>query len=135
MLGFLIFICISSIIAFSVLKKYLNKRNPSYQFKIEVLRQEISDDSHPNSEIEIRREFEIEYINEKQEKSQRKVVVFQMYFNKGVWLLRTHCHMRNDFRTFRVDRIQLLVDLETGEEIPKNFAAYFESIGTKIKAS
>jgi len=33
--------------------------------------------------------------------------------------LRSHCHLRNDFRTFRVDRIRSIVDMGTGEIIDK----------------
>lgn len=39
--------------------------------------------------------------------------------------LRAHCHLRNDFRTFRVDRIRSIKELGTGEVIDRRSVVAF----------
>jgi uncharacterized tellurite resistance protein B-like protein len=53
--------------------------------------------------------------------------------------LRAHCHLRNDFRTFRVDRIRSIVEMGTGEIIDKRgilvfLAPYIEFAADQEKA-
>jgi hypothetical protein len=75
--------------------------------------------------------IDIEYLNQKGEMSQRRVVVFAAEGNQGVraaegWAsrVRGRCLLVNEQRTFRVDGVQRLVDPTTGEvaETPGDIA-------------
>src|SRR5437764_7837472 len=46
------------------------------------------------------------YTREDGESSEREVRPLALYFWSGVWTLAGWCELRNDFRTFRMDRIQ-----------------------------
>jgi tellurite resistance protein len=48
--------------------------------------------------------------------------------------LRAHCHLRNDFRTFRVDRIRSIVEMGTGEIIDKRGIRVFLAPFTEFAA-
>ncbi|WP_163834794.1 helix-turn-helix transcriptional regulator [Spartinivicinus ruber] len=50
----------------------------------------------------------IDYLDEKQQSSHRTIRPLQLYFWGKVWTLTTWCELRNDFRNFRLDRIQQL---------------------------
>jgi len=52
-----------------------------------------------------RQPIEIAYTREDGEASRRVVRPLGLYFWGGVWTLVSWCEMRDDFRTFRVDRI------------------------------
>jgi predicted DNA-binding transcriptional regulator YafY len=42
-------------------------------------------------------------------------------FNEGYWYTSGYCHLRQDLRTFRLDRITALEQSETTFERPENF--------------
>ena len=55
------------------------------------------------------------YVREDGAPSQRSVRPLALYFWSGVWTLATWCELRNDFRTFRIDRMQQV------ETTPRSF--------------
>lgn len=57
----------------------------------------------------------------------RKIEPFAIYSTQENWLLIAFCRLRNDFRTFRLDRIQKLTALnETFEPHKMSLHEYFE---------
>ena len=61
----------------------------------------------------LERQFaEFEYRREDGEASQRRVRPLGLYFWGGVWTLVAWCEMREDFRSFRIDRMAVLTVLE-----------------------
>jgi predicted DNA-binding transcriptional regulator YafY len=70
-----------------------------------------------------RRQVRLMYHSFRQEVTERIVDPYALALQWGYWYLAGHCHLRNELRTFRVDRIQK-VEL-TGEtfEIPASFSA------------
>lgn len=63
----------------------------------------------------VRARLRLDYIDSTGERTRRDVVVHQYGRSGRTALMRGHCSLRNATRTFRVDRIQSCVDLETGE--------------------
>ena len=61
--------------------------------------------------------IEIHYHSLKDEHTVREIEPFALYNTQGNWLLISYCRLRNDFRSFRLDRIERLY--------PKD--EYFES--------
>jgi predicted DNA-binding transcriptional regulator YafY len=53
-----------------------------------------------------RRVVSFGYTREDGENSKREVRPLALYFWSGVWTLTSWCELRNDFRTFRMDRMQ-----------------------------
>ena len=51
------------------------------------------------------RKIDLEYRNERDERSQRVVRPLGLYFWGTVWILAAWCELRDDFRSFRVDRM------------------------------
>lgn len=60
--------------------------------------------------IRQRHKLLIDYRDESGESSQRHVRPLGLFFWGQVWTLCGWCELRNDFRNFRVDRVQSLVD-------------------------
>jgi predicted DNA-binding transcriptional regulator YafY len=52
------------------------------------------------------------YAREDGEQSSRSVRPLALVFWSGVWTLTSWCELRNDFRTFRIDRMQQVAVLE-----------------------
>ncbi|MDE1462961.1 helix-turn-helix transcriptional regulator [Spartinivicinus poritis] len=50
----------------------------------------------------------LDYLDEKQQASTRTIRPLQLYFWGKVWTLTAWCELRNDFRHFRLDRVQQL---------------------------
>ncbi|MCX4025234.1 YafY family transcriptional regulator [Endozoicomonas sp. SM1973] len=50
----------------------------------------------------------LDYLDEKQQASTRTIRPLQLYFWGKVWTLTAWCELRNDFRNFRLDRVQQL---------------------------
>ncbi|BDD04469.1 helix-turn-helix transcriptional regulator [Aureibacter tunicatorum] len=50
--------------------------------------------------------MDIEYLSLDNALSKRKVEPFAMYSTNGNWLLIAFCRLRNEFRAFRIDKIQ-----------------------------
>jgi predicted DNA-binding transcriptional regulator YafY len=70
-----------------------------------------------------RRQVRLVYQSFRQEVTERIMDPYALALQWGNWYLAGHCHLRNDLRTFRVDRVQ---DVEpTGEtfDIPSDFDA------------
>ncbi|HZU10806.1 MAG TPA: WYL domain-containing protein, partial [Pseudacidobacterium sp.] len=59
-----------------------------------------------------RRVILIAYTREDGQPSVRRVHPLALYFWGGTWTLAAWCELRNDFRTFRVDRMQHLDALD-----------------------
>lgn len=55
--------------------------------------------------------------------SERDVDPYGIVFNEGFWHVAGYCHLRHDLRTFRVDRIITLEQLDTSFERPGDFDA------------
>ena len=56
--------------------------------------------------IDVHRKVEIAYLNEEQQSSRRIVRPLALHFWGKIWTLAAWCELRQDFRTFRLDRIQ-----------------------------
>jgi predicted DNA-binding transcriptional regulator YafY len=78
--------------------------------------------SKPNEEnkfIEIRhailnqKVIRFDYVDAREEKSQRQIEPMQMIFKSQSWYLRGYCTDRKDFRTFRLSRIKNLIVTDT----------------------
>ena len=68
--------------------------------QLRQLRKSISDD----------RWVHLDYVDAEGAVTQRTVIPLALYFWGQRWLLAAHCWLRNDYRSFRVDRIQSLKD-------------------------
>ena len=79
--------------------------------------------------IRSRRKVDITYAAPEEPETQRRVRPLQMEYWGRVWTLTSWCELRDDFRVFRVDRIQTLdVSFETFEEEPgKTLADYLDA--------
>lgn len=78
--------------------------------------------------IRNRRKLVIEYSDAEQATSTRTVRPLALFFFSPVWLLACWCEKRQDFRNFRLDRIQslIVVDELFEEEDNKSLAAYMQ---------
>ena len=56
------------------------------------------------------------------EETSRVVEPYALAFQWGLWYLVGYCHLRQDMRTFRVDRIQRIEALEDHYTIPRDFS-------------
>lgn len=54
------------------------------------------------------------YTPKKDEYMERRVTPYVLFFESGGWYLEAHCHLRNEKRCFRLDRIK---DIEVSEEV------------------
>ncbi|MCI5058443.1 MAG: WYL domain-containing protein [Flavobacteriales bacterium] len=72
--------------------------------------------------------IEIHYTNNASKTSIRKVEPFALYRTKSNWVLIAFCHLTNEFRAFRLDRINQLTLLdEYFEPHPMSLQEYFEN--------
>ncbi len=80
--------------------------------------------------IRSRRKIEITYAAPEKPETKRTVRPLQMEYWGRVWTLTGWCELRNDFRVFRVDRIQTLdISFDTFEEEPgKTLADYLDRV-------
>ncbi len=79
-----------------------------------------------------RRAVTFGYRREDGEESSRSVRPLALVFWSGVWTLTSWCELREDFRTFRIDRMEQVVVLER-EFVPKR-GQRMEDYLKKIKA-
>ncbi len=81
--------------------------------------------------IRDQRKICMEYRDEKQQETTRTIRPLALLFFNPVWLLTGWCEKRNDFRNFRIDRIQSLKasDQCFEDEPEKNLKAYLVSVG------
>lgn len=76
--------------------------------------------------IRARRKIQIIYTDENRQETTRRLLPLALFFFSPVWLLASWCEKREDFRNFRLDRIQsLTLSEETFEdEQDKNLTTY-----------
>jgi predicted DNA-binding transcriptional regulator YafY len=55
------------------------------------------------------------------ERTQRRFDPYGIVFNEGYWYTAGYCHLRQDLRTFRLDRMLTLEPMEGGFERPADF--------------
>jgi len=78
--------------------------------------------------------LEISYFSLQEEMTKRVIEPFALYSTQDNWLLIAKCRLRNDFRVFRLDRIeQLLVKPELFEAHNMTLQEYFEICRNKSK--
>jgi predicted DNA-binding transcriptional regulator YafY len=66
---------------------------------------------------------QIRYRNLKRENSERTVEPYALVYQMGQWYLVGHCRLRQELRTFRVDRIQRAEPIEQRFTVPDGFDA------------
>lgn len=69
------------------------------------------------------RRISLTYQSFSQEETCRDVDPYALAFRDGYWYLVGHCHLRDDLRTFRVDRIQAIKLLKARFLLPRDFDA------------
>ena len=81
--------------------------------------------------IRAHRKIRIKYSDENKQNTTRTLRPLALFFFNPVWLLASWCEKRDDFRNFRLDRIQSLsLSEETFEDDEsKNLAAYMAKDG------
>ena len=62
--------------------------------------------------INKRQVLKISYLKEDGQASEREVWPLGLFFWGAVWTLAAWCEMRNDYRNFRIDRIQRLMEVD-----------------------
>jgi len=55
---------------------------------------------------------------------ERQIDPYHLFYQGGAWYVIGHCHVRNDVRTFRLDRIKQLGVEERTFQRPKSFSLY-----------
>lgn len=55
---------------------------------------------------------------------ERQIDPYHLFYQGGAWYVIGYCHVRNDVRTFRVDRIKRLCPEDRIFERPKSFSLY-----------
>lgn len=76
--------------------------DPEHGRRLEAIRQAIN----------ARRKLTLDYVDAQDRATQRIVWPLALSFWGGTWLLAGWCEMRDDFRTFRLDRVQALAQAE-----------------------
>jgi predicted DNA-binding transcriptional regulator YafY len=66
---------------------------------------------------------QIHYRNLKRESSERTVEPYALVYQMGQWYLVGHCRLRQELRTFRVDRVQRAQPIEQRFTVPDDFDA------------
>ncbi len=81
--------------------------------------------------IRTRRKIRIMYTDEDKQETTRTLRPLALFFFNPVWLLASWCEKRNNFRNFRIDRIQKLTLCEEifEDELSKNLTAYMAKDG------
>ena len=79
-----------------------------------------------------RKSIEIVYYTmSRRKKTKRKVDPYNVWFLNGTFYLIGHCHMRNEFRIFALDRIKMLHQTNEAFEVPEAFS-FEEFIGRAL---
>lgn len=76
--------------------------DPVHGQRLEAIRQAINR----------RRKLLLDYVDANDQASNRVVWPLALYFWGGTWLLAAWCELRDDFRTFRLDRVRALAAVE-----------------------
>jgi predicted DNA-binding transcriptional regulator YafY len=74
-----------------------------------------------SSAVKRRRQVHLSYQSWGGEDSERDFDPYGIVFNEGYWYTAGYCHLRQDYRTFRLDRITVLESLEWPFERPDDF--------------
>ena len=69
------------------------------------------------------RRVHMRYISSKGEGSERDFDPYGLLYRKGKWYVGGHCHLRQGLRSFRLDRVQDVRQLETPFTRPQDFDA------------
>ena len=69
--------------------------------------------------------LDMRYVDANGNRTQRRIRVRQFDPGLSGGMMLAHCHLRDDTRSFRVDRVKSCVDTDTGEVI-KNLHTFFE---------
>lgn len=100
-----------------------------------ILRSEALGDrmDHIRYAIAERRKLAISYQDENANASSRTIRPLSLHFWGNCWTLASWCELRNDFRSFRLDRVQLLSALEAAfrDEPGKTLNDFLRSIGAR----
>ncbi|WKV13595.1 YafY family protein [Marivirga harenae] len=79
---------------------------------------------------------QLHYISLNNQQTQRKIEPFALYTTKNNWVLIAFCHIRNDFRAFRLDRIQQLTKTQAHFEPHKiTLDQYFDNCRKKCEST
>jgi len=81
--------------------------------------------------IRMQHKVQIGYKNEADEVSERVLRPLQLEYWGRVWTLTSWCEMREDFRVFRVDRMQDVAVLPSqfGDDVGKTLSDYLHQLG------
>jgi predicted DNA-binding transcriptional regulator YafY len=81
--------------------------------------------------IQERRKVEIQYFDREEQPSQRSLRPLALYFWGKTWTLAAWCELREDFRSFRLDRLQEFQVLEDRfeDEEGKDLEAFLKTVG------
>ncbi|HET9913028.1 MAG TPA: YafY family protein [Anaerolineales bacterium] len=74
-----------------------------------------------SSAVQQHQQVKLCYRSASGEESERDFDPYGIVFNEGYWYTSGYCHLRQDLRTFRLDRIVTLEQSETSFERPENF--------------
>jgi predicted DNA-binding transcriptional regulator YafY len=71
--------------------------------------------------VQQRQQVHLHYQSYTGDESERAFDAYGIVFNEGYWYTAGYCHLRQDLRTFRLDRIVALEALAQSFERPENF--------------
>ncbi len=76
-----------------------------------------------SSAVQERQQLDLRYLSFHGDESERAFDPYGIVFHDGYWYTSGYCHLRNDLRTFRIDRILALEPLALSFERPADFDA------------
>ena len=74
-----------------------------------------------SSAVQQRQQLRLRYLSWRGEESERAYEPYGILFHEGYWYTSGYCHLRQDLRSFRLDRIVALEPLEQHFERPEEF--------------
>lgn len=89
--------------------------DPAHGKRLECIRQAIGK----------QHKLQLDYIDAKQQATQRVIWPLALYFWGGTWSIAAWCETRGDFRSFRLDRVQLLTPGEHYDSVTDRRLADF----------
>jgi predicted DNA-binding transcriptional regulator YafY len=90
---------------------------PAYESSSPELVSQFSIAAYQNNQIWI------QYRGSRNDTSERTIDVYGLVYHAGFWYAAAYCHLRNDLRTFRLDRVANARLLETTFDPPDDFDA------------
>lgn len=128
------FIVFASILAGAIISMFLGAYFASYSKseyiyieKTSVNKKEIPKKRGPKKKVFINKNFNIIYKSSNNEISEREITLIYLKPQNDYYELGSFCYLKNAERTFLSERINRLVDSETGEEINNAFQ-YFDKL-------